>query len=110
MLKVTVLGCGSSGGVPFVGCKCPVCTSTNPKNKRTRVSILVESPTTSILVDTSPDLRSQCLNNGITRADNIIFTHAHADHVHGIDDVRSFNFAKNAPLDTYADAETMQLL
>ncbi len=110
MLKVTVLGCGSSGGVPVIGCKCPVCISPNPKNKRTRASILIESQGTTILVDTSPDMRMQCLANNIGKVDAIIYTHAHADHLHGIDDVRSFNFAKNAPVDTYCDEETLEVL
>lgn len=107
MLKVTVLGCGSSGGVPILGCNCAVCLSSNPKNKRTRVSILVQSATTSILVDTSPDMREQCLRENITKIDAIIYTHAHADHLHGIDDLRSFNYAVNAPINAYSDAATL---
>lgn len=107
-LTITVLGCGASGGVPLIGCRCPVCCSLNPKNKRSRVSIVVQSSTTTILVDTSPDLREQCLREGISKIDAIIYTHAHADHLHGIDDVRCFNYAINDSLNTYADAKTLQ--
>lgn len=106
-LRVTVLGSGSSGGVPLVGCRCGVCTSTNPKNRRLRVSIVVESAATRILVDASPDLREQLLRFGETRFDAVIFTHAHADHMHGIDEIRSINYAIQAPIDCFADAETL---
>jgi len=107
MLKITVLGTGASGGIPIIGCDCGVCKSSNPKNKRSRVSILLESATTKILVDTSPDLREQALQNNITAIDAIIYTHSHADHLHGIDDVRSFNYQKNAAIDAYGDSATL---
>lgn len=110
MLKITVLGCGSSSGVPILGCDCKVCRSATSENKRTRVSILVQSQTTTLLIDTSPDMRAQCLREGIKRIDAIIYTHAHADHLHGIDDVRSFNYSKDGPLDTYADASTLKAI
>jgi phosphoribosyl 1,2-cyclic phosphate phosphodiesterase len=106
-LKITVLGSGSSGGVPLVGCACAVCRSTNPKNRRLRVSIVVESTTTRILVDASPDLRAQLLASGFTKFDAVIFTHAHADHMHGIDELRSINHQIQAPLDCYSDAATL---
>jgi len=109
-MKITVLGSGGSGGVPVIGCGCAICTSVNPKNKRLRVSLLIEVEGVTILVDTSPDMRVQCLTHNIKAVDAIIYTHAHADHMHGIDDVRSFNFARNAPIDIYADAETLQAL
>lgn len=108
MIKVTVLGCGASGGVPLLGCDCPVCTSSDPRNNRTRVSIVVQSATTSLLIDTSPDMRAQCLRHGIRKIDAVLYTHAHADHLHGIDDLRSFNFAKNAPLPVYSDEATLE--
>lgn len=110
MLKITVLGCGASGGVPVLGCDCEVCKSSNPKNKRSRVSILIQSATTTILVDTSPDLREQCLREGIKKIDAIIYTHGHADHLHGIDDVRSFNYAIDAALPTYSDQHTLDAI
>jgi phosphoribosyl 1,2-cyclic phosphate phosphodiesterase len=106
-MKVTVLGCGASGGVPLIGCKCPVCLSDNPKNTRTRASIFIESEGTRVLVDTGPDMREQCLRHDICKVDAIIYTHAHADHLHGIDDIRSFNYANNAPVKAYSDALTL---
>lgn len=108
MLKVTVLGCGASSGVPLIGCKCPVCASDNPKNKRTRVSIVLRLGDAAVLIDTSPDLRAQCLREDIRRIDALVFTHAHADHLHGVDDMRSFNYLRNSPIDTFADAETLR--
>lgn len=107
-LKVTILGCGASGGVPMIGCNCPVCASTDPRNKRLRSSIFIEADGVNILVDSSPDLRQQALCNGITRIDAIIYTHTHADHVHGIDDLRSFNYRQNDQIPIYGDAEAMQ--
>jgi phosphoribosyl 1,2-cyclic phosphate phosphodiesterase len=107
-MKVTMLGCGGSGGVPMIGCRCAVCTSTNPRNQRTRVSVLVESATTRVLVDAAPDLRQQFLREGVTTVDAVILTHAHADHLHGIDDLRSVNFHRKAPLDIWGDRETLE--
>src|SRR6185436_17235220 len=93
------LGTGTSHGVPMIGCECAVCRSTDPHDKRTRPSILIESDgapglktrPTSILVDTSTDLRMQALTHGVTRVDAILFTHSHADHILGLDEVRRFN-------------------
>ena len=100
-MKVRILGCGSSGGVPLIGCKCAVCTSTDPRNKRTRVSIVVEEGGTRVLVDASPDLRQQFLAADLSAVDAVILTHQHADHVHGVDELRSINFHNNAPLDLW---------
>ena len=102
-MKITILGCGSSTGVPLIGCKCAVCTSDNPKNKRTRVSVYVESGDLRLLIDASPDLREQALKNNITDVNAVIFTHAHADHANGIDDLRSFNHLGNRVLDAYIE-------
>lgn len=107
-LKVTILGCGASGGVPLIGCECGVCTSTNPKNKRTRSSILVEQGGTRVLIDSSPDLRFQALREGIATVDAILYTHDHADHIHGIDDARSFNFHKKGSLPIYGVKDVME--
>jgi len=105
-MRVTILGCGASSGVPVIGCGCAVCLSDNPKNKRTRVSIFVEfDDGFRLLVDTSPDLRQQALANGITTVDAIIYTHTHADHIHGIDDVRYFNINRDSEIDAYATLE-----
>lgn len=101
-MKVRILGCGSSGGVPLIGCKCAVCTSANPRNKRTRVSIVVEHDGTRVLVDASPDLRQQFLAADLSTVDAVILTHGHADHVHGLDELRSVNHYRNAPLDLWA--------
>lgn len=107
-LKVTILGCGASVGVPVIGCGCATCTSSNSKNKRQRVSILVEyNDGTRILVDTSPDLRQQALAAGIGTIDGVIYTHAHADHAHGIDDVRMFNTNCGCEIDAYGTEETL---
>ena len=109
-MKVTVLGCGASAGVPLIGCECGVCVSDNPKNTRTRVSILVEQGDTTILMDTSPDLRQQALANGFKKVDAVVYTHAHADHCHGIDDIRSLNYHLGAPIPAYGDEPTMARL
>jgi phosphoribosyl 1,2-cyclic phosphate phosphodiesterase len=101
-MRVTVLGCGTSSGVPQIGCTCPVCRSTDPRNKRRRCSILVEARGRRILVDTGPDLRQQCIDAGIGAIDALLYTHAHADHVHGIDDLRSINNVIMAPIEGYA--------
>lgn len=106
-LTVTILGCGASGGVPLIGCACPVCTSSDPKDTRTRSSILVEQGGTTLLIDSSPDLRAQALREGIRTVDAILYTHDHADHTHGIDDARSFNFHRKGSLPIYGTAETM---
>lgn len=109
-MRVTLLGTGSSSGVPVIGCKCNVCLSNDPKNKRRRVSILVEKDNTKILVDTSPDLRLQALENKITVIDAVLFTHEHADHTHGIDELRWLSRNSNASIDAYSDKYTFDLL
>lgn len=106
-MRVTVLGCGPSGGVPLVGCACAVCTSSEARNRRLRSSILVAEGGTQILVDTSPDLREQMLDNKINRLDAIVYTHGHADHMHGIDEVRSINYLMNRALPAYGDDATL---
>jgi len=106
-MKVTILGCGHSGGTPMIGgIGWGNCDPANPKNRRTRPSILVETNTAHILVDTSPDLREQFLAADIRRVDTVLFTHAHADHLHGIDDLRAINRVMKAPIEAYADAKT----
>lgn len=110
-MKITVLGCGGSAGVPVIGCDCAVCQSDNPRNKRTRVSVFVEfDDGFRLLVDTSPDLRQQALAAGIKTVDAIIFTHSHADHIHGIDDVRSFNINRASEIPVYATMEELSEL
>ena len=107
-MRVTVLGCGTSSGVPQIGCECAVCRSPDPRNKRRRCSIFLETEGRRILFDTGPDLREQCLTAGIGAIDALVYTHAHADHVHGIDDLRSINNIIMAPIPTYADAQVVE--
>ena len=113
-LSVTILGCGSSGGVPRVGSGWGACDPFNPKNRRRRCSILVERAgpegTTSVLVDTSPDLREQLLDAGVTRLDAVLFTHDHADHTHGIDDLRPLVIHMRRRIPVHADAATSRVL
>ncbi len=105
-LKITVLGSGTSMGVPTIGCRCAVCTSDDPRDKRLRPSILVRRGDASVLVDTTPDFRQQALRAGIERLDAILFTHSHADHIMGLDDVRPFNFRQKGAIPVYAAADT----
>lgn len=107
-MKVTVLGCGGSTGIPIVGVGWGKCNPENPKNRRLRPSILVENGATTLLVDTSPDLRQQLLDADVSRLDGVLYTHYHADHLHGIDDLRPINRAMSAPIDMYADAATLE--
>ncbi len=109
-LKITVLGCGSSGGLPLIGNDWGKCDPSNPKNRRTRASILVEHGDTTLLVDTSPDLREQLLRENVQKLTAVLYTHAHADHCHGIDDLRSMNWRMKAPIDIYGDAPTIEKL
>ena len=107
-MRVTVLGCGTSAGVPMIGCDCSVCRSSNPRNKRRRCSILLEAKGQKILFDTGPDLRQQCLDAGIDRLDAVVFTHAHADHLHGLDDLRAINNIIGKPLPAHAHHDVME--
>ncbi|MDA8053398.1 MAG: MBL fold metallo-hydrolase [Deltaproteobacteria bacterium] len=101
-MKVLVLGCGTSTGVPLIGCNCKICTSDNPRNKRLRPSILVSENNLNILIDTPPDLRTQALKENVKNIDAVLYTHTHADHLFGIDDLRMFNYIKKAPIPIYA--------
>jgi phosphoribosyl 1,2-cyclic phosphate phosphodiesterase len=109
-LKITFLGTGTSTGIPMIGCSCAVCTSTNPKDKRLRSSILVESANTTIVVDTTPDFRYQMLRIYNTKLDAVLFTHPHKDHIAGLDDVRAYNFFQQKPMDVYANVLTAEAL
>ena len=108
---LTVLGSGTSMGVPTIGCQCRVCTSSDPHDRRTRPSILLEYAERCVLIDTTPDFRQQAIREGIRRLDAIVYTHAHADHILGLDDVRplSFRSPEKIPLYAYpATAEGLQ--
>lgn len=109
-MRITVLGCGNSTGVPSIGCHCAVCTSDNPKNHRTRVSVLVEVADRVFLIDSSPDLRQQALRHSLRHVDAVLYTHDHADHTNGIDDLRSFNYHANRELPVYGNASTLDTL
>jgi len=109
-MKVTVLGCGSSGGLPLIGNDWGKCDPGNEKNRRTRASVLIEQGDTVLLVDTSPDLREQLLRENVQKLTAVLYTHAHADHCHGIDDLRSMNWRMKAPIDIYGDAATIEKL
>ena len=106
-VKITVLGSGTSTGVPTIGCHCDVCTSSDPRDKRLRPSILVTYGGRNVLIDTTPDFRAQALRTGFERLDAILFTHAHADHIMGLDDVRPFNFRQRERIPIYASERTM---
>ena len=106
-MKVIVLGSGTSSGVPTVGCQCKVCTSDNPKNKRLRSSCFFKVNDKNILIDTSPDLRQQALTHNIQKIDAVLYTHIHADHVHGIDELRIYNEFQKTSIPVFADAGTI---
>lgn len=109
-MKVLVLGSGTSTGVPLIGCNCNVCKSPNPKNKRMRPSILVSVNGLDILIDTPPDLRTQSLLYNITNIDIVLYTHTHADHLFGIDDLRMFNYLKNGPIPIYGSDRAIEFI
>jgi phosphoribosyl 1,2-cyclic phosphate phosphodiesterase len=109
-MRVTILGSGGSSGTPAVDWGWGRCDPDNIKNRRTRPSILVENSSTRILVDSTPDLREQLLATRVREVDAVLYTHAHADHLHGIDDLRAINRTRNAPLDAYADAKTLEVI
>ncbi len=103
MLRITILGSGTSTGVPLIGCDCPVCTSKDPKDNRLRTSIKIESETTCIIIDTTPDFRYQMLRTNTTKIDAVVFTHPHRDHYAGLDDIRPYNFFSGKSMPIYAN-------
>ncbi len=109
-MEILFLGTGTSTGVPSLCCPCEVCQSDDPRNKRLRSSILVRENGQTILVDTSTDLRQQCLRYGIQNNDTVLYTHHHADHVHGIDELRSFNFFHDKAIPCYGNQQTLDNL
>jgi phosphoribosyl 1,2-cyclic phosphate phosphodiesterase len=109
-LELLFLGTGTSAGVPMIGCHCAVCSSDDARDKRSRPSVVISYNDARILVDTTPELRLQCIANGVDKIDAIVFTHAHADHIMGLDDVRRFNVTRGGPLDVWADDPTFTAL
>ena len=105
-VELLFLGSGTSAGVPMIGCDCETCTSTDPRDFRTRPSVVVSYGETRVLIDTTPELRLQAVWQGVKKVDALVYTHAHADHVMGLDDVRRFNSLKAGPLDVWATDRT----
>jgi phosphoribosyl 1,2-cyclic phosphate phosphodiesterase len=110
IVKFVFLGTGTSHGIPMIGCDCPVCTSADPRDKRSRPSVLVQWNNVNVLVDTAPELRLQCLANDVTHIEAVLFTHHHADHVTGLDDLRRFNWIQRTALPCYGSALTLRKL
>ncbi len=109
-MKVTFLGTGTSLGVPVVGCTCATCTSSDPRNRRTRTSVALALGDRRALIDTSPDLRQQALACGLNRIDAVLYTHAHADHVLGLDDLRIYSLRQKEPIPLYGSGATLASL
>lgn len=107
-MKITILGSGTSQGVPVIGCKCDVCQSADERDKRLRTSILVQTDEVAFAIDAGPDFRQQMLRNDITHLDAVLITHEHKDHIGGMDDIRSFNFLQNFTMPVYASEEAQQ--
>jgi phosphoribosyl 1,2-cyclic phosphate phosphodiesterase len=107
---LTFLGTGTSVGIPVIGCICEVCKSTDPRNNRTRSSLLISTPETQILIDSGPDLREQALRENLTSIDAVLYTHSHLDHVVGFDELRAFCWEKKDPLPLYASESCLNVL
>ncbi|MEE9212843.1 MAG: MBL fold metallo-hydrolase [Phycisphaeraceae bacterium] len=116
-LELLFLGTGTSAGVPMIGCDCAVCRSDDPRDHRSRPSVLIrypepgaaaDQPPRQLLIDTAPELRSQVIRHHINRLDGVLFTHTHADHIFGLDDIRRYNAVMQAPMDLYAEPETLE--
>jgi phosphoribosyl 1,2-cyclic phosphate phosphodiesterase len=109
-LRVTVLGSGTSMGVPTLGCHCAVCESADPRDKRLRPSLLISSRGQNVVIDTTPDFRTQALRVGLDRLDGVLLTHGHADHILGFDDLRPYNYRQKAAIPVYSNAETFRVI
>ena len=109
-MKITFLGTGTSQGVPVIACKCPVCSSADPKDRRLRSSVMVETGEIRIIIDCGPDFRQQMLREKVESIDAILLTHAHKDHLGGLDDVRAFNYILQRPADVYATRRVQQVI
>jgi phosphoribosyl 1,2-cyclic phosphate phosphodiesterase len=107
-VEVLILGCGSSAGTPAIGCGCATCTSTDPRNKRSRASSVISAGGLNFLIDSGPDLRSQALREGLSKVDAVLYTHQHADHMNGIDDLRGFCYVNKAAMPVFGSDYTMK--
>lgn len=106
-MRLTVLGSGTSSGVPTIGCTCRTCTSSDPRDRRTRPSVWITTDQASIVIDTSSDFRAQCLSQGVGRLDGVVYTHHHFDHIAGFDDLRAFNYTSRRPVELFVMQETL---
>jgi phosphoribosyl 1,2-cyclic phosphate phosphodiesterase len=109
-LKITFLGTGTSQGVPVIGCRCQGCMSDDSRDKRLRSSVLLEKDERVVVIDTGPDFRQQMLRARVSRLDGVLFTHEHRDHIAGLDDIRSFNFIQQSPMDIFAEGRVLRAL
>lgn len=109
-IKITFLGTGTSTGVPMIACPCQVCASPDPRDKRLRSSILIESALTTVVIDTTPDFRYQMLRAGVRRLDAVVYTHPHKDHLAGLDDVRAYNYFQRRAMPLYANSMTQEVI
>ncbi|REJ83593.1 MAG: MBL fold metallo-hydrolase [Bacteroidetes bacterium] len=109
-MQLTFLGTGTSQGVPMIGCKCRVCQSDDPRNKRLRTSVLIQSESTSVVIDSGPDFRQQMLRENVNRLDAVLFTHEHKDHIAGLDDVRAYNYLTGKEMEIYATERVQEAL
>lgn len=109
-MRITLLGTGTSQGVPVIACNCHVCRSTNPKDRRSRSSVMIHVDNQVIVIDTGPDFRNQMLDNNVNDIDSIIYTHEHKDHVAGLDDVRAFNQKWKKPIDIYLSNQVSEAI
>jgi len=109
-IELLFLGTGTSAGIPMIGCRCAVCTSTDSRDTRTRPSVVFSRNGKNVLIDTTPELRLQCVTQRVEMIEAVVYTHAHADHIFGLDDVRRFNVLRGGPLDVWADDLTFKIL
>jgi phosphoribosyl 1,2-cyclic phosphate phosphodiesterase len=109
-IEITFLGTGTSQGVPVIACKCPVCLSDDPRDKRLRASVMVKTKCKTIIIDTGPDFRQQMLRENVNDINAVLFTHEHKDHVAGLDDVRAYNFVLKKKIDVYAEKRVQDAL